>query len=986
MKKMMNLKKSVLVSILCTIVLVASCGGEKKSSRDQQLELNDSDTTLFSDSDNNHDVDLMDTQDSDYDIYLNDNDNVINSENDDPGGEQDVIYDDNDKIKKNVKFSILHDINTTKLVWDTPRCIPLSKHLFCIDRKDNALWKIGNEGAEFLEFYPDLYGNWGATSVIMKDDGETIFFFSNNILWKSNGTRTGTYPVLEKELSLTNISGKSIFFIENMELWKYDTESEELIKLEDLPETDGYYDFIKVIGDNSNIYLALSMSDPDSFELFKSNGLPNSLNIVKSVDINNSIAFFKNNYYFSSKNTILKTDGISGKVETIYDSEITTIVDFIDAGNNLYFTKFSGLTSTTSLYKSDGTSNGTEFIYKNILTPVFANHSMYFGSTNKENITTLMKYDEKLNKLITLQTFDQFNFLKEIALIDNVLYFTINEEKNLWQDDNNVVQPVLFENKSVFCKNSDVFQYSDNKNVYGIVDGTKIVKIETDSNAEAIGDVDLEQSSMFNISDNSLYYIDKTRKIKKIDTKTKEVKEVAASKPDNVSSYPEFVSQIDNKISFRTSLSDSVNTLFTTEGSPETLLPVDILSDENPGITTIYKSDTALFYSTCFADSDFYSYKIIKRNDDDGKSEIIFLNEGENYDEITCDNLVTVFLKPPNTEILLFTPINAKNEKVELWRTDGTKDGTYPILEGIEPDLLWFCNFFAETVTLNNVWYYFASISLPDKKSVQKIFRTDGTKEGTYSLAEFDIEYFTLLQVFNGKVYFSGKNSSNENVLLETDGTIDGTKAFTNKLNKVEDMEIWKDRLFVADEQGIWETDGTDEGTKLYFSEPGVQIIYGLNNYLISKVVYYNESQVLKAYINNNGKINSTLIAGGGAYLVGEVKNNLIVAVENGCYPNSQIQLFTYDGTFSKEILHITTPSPSVYFSIYKINEEYLISFKGGLFLTDGTKEGSYELVDNESKVVPYSFFGTIGNKIIFSGSSAEYGEELFVYEKPEKK
>ena len=98
------------------------------------------------------------------------------------------------------------------------------------------------------------------------------------------------------------------------------------------------------------------------------------------------------------------------------------------------------------------------------------------------------------------------------------------------------------------------------------------------------------------------------------------------------------------------------------------------------------------------------------------------------------------------------------DESGELWRTDGTGEGTVRLSE------------FAESATAFGDHLLFAD-------SDQQLWRTDGTIEGTIPLKEITVgDKFPKLQRTDNAVYFHGRGDDAAGMeLWKTDGTIEGT-------------------------------------------------------------------------------------------------------------------------------------------------------------------------------------------------------------------
>ena len=174
--------------------------------------------------------------------------------------------------------------------------------------------------------------------------------------------------------------------------------------------------------------------------------------------------------------------------------------------------------------------------------------------------------------------------------------------------------------------------------------------------------------------------------------------------------------------------------------------------------------------------------------------------------------------------LLYFTAVTAEHGR-ELWRTDGTEEGTvlvsdiWPGSAGSTPQHL---------TAYNGQLIFSASAS---GLGIEP-WRTDGTEEGTRLIKNIHPTAVMGSQagpyhVYDGAVYFSARTPDAGGVLFTTDGTEEGTTALAT-LNPSGDPAMaaefieYKGLLYFASnhpEHGRqwWSTDGTTEGTQLAF-------------------------------------------------------------------------------------------------------------------------------------------------------------------------
>lgn len=170
--------------------------------------------------------------------------------------------------------------------------------------------------------------------------------------------------------------------------------------------------------------------------------------------------------------------------------------------------------------------------------------------------------------------------------------------------------------------------------------------------------------------------------------------------------------------------------------------------------------------------------------------------------------------------------IGGEDNGVELYFSDGTTSGTQPYFQLNEPDNSDFSRDYFMTEVGNQLFFFYNKPSEP-----YILFRTDGTAEGTLPLVELENITFYEMEArksiigFDGKLFFQGRqlgNSQGQHELFVSDGTVEGTQILTvsefNVASDPSDFTVYKDELyFVCDEAGgiytIYKTDGTQDGT-----------------------------------------------------------------------------------------------------------------------------------------------------------------------------
>ncbi len=197
--------------------------------------------------------------------------------------------------------------------------------------------------------------------------------------------------------------------------------------------------------------------------------------------------------------------------------------------------------------------------------------------------------------------------------------------------------------------------------------------------------------------------------------------------------------------------------------------------------------------------------------DDTGVSLVKDINPGERGSYIShfviLDRRV-VFLAGQSTS------------RAELWTTDGTADGTYRISDDSVGSRV--STFRSRTyrpnayIVFEDELYFSGTNSLDQGVSGNQLWKTDGTVDGTVLVKQLreDRDAFpSSFTVWRNEVYFSANNG-----LWKTDGTTDGT-ILLKEFNDAGDsfypiyLQGTRDLVYMYQDDDVWVTDGTSEGT-----------------------------------------------------------------------------------------------------------------------------------------------------------------------------
>ncbi len=159
---------------------------------------------------------------------------------------------------------------------------------------------------------------------------------------------------------------------------------------------------------------------------------------------------------------------------------------------------------------------------------------------------------------------------------------------------------------------------------------------------------------------------------------------------------------------------------------------------------------------------------------------------------------------------------------IEIWRSDGTSAGTF-LLKDLEPG---YENGFDKMLGASAGFAFFQQKTyVPSSIWTSKIWRTDGTPDGTFLLQEFpELHEIAFAGGLGGSAFFVAPQNANELALWISDGTKTGTvplKTLPNISGGLESKTLfekngqlyflvrgWNDSWW-----SCWRTDGTAAGT-----------------------------------------------------------------------------------------------------------------------------------------------------------------------------
>ena len=156
---------------------------------------------------------------------------------------------------------------------------------------------------------------------------------------------------------------------------------------------------------------------------------------------------------------------------------------------------------------------------------------------------------------------------------------------------------------------------------------------------------------------------------------------------------------------------------------------------------------------------------------------------------------------------LYFATVEAYTSRSALWKSDGTADGTVPVGDFVAVSGL---------TAVNGTLVFLGQ----DRLGPWQVWRTDGSAAGTQPLVDVTVipdVYWYTRAVFDGSIFFLAGNANGIGQLWRTDGTTVGTIAVQDigpsPLFESRALTAVGGMLFFGVGNQIWRSDGTQAGT-----------------------------------------------------------------------------------------------------------------------------------------------------------------------------
>lgn len=687
----------------------------------------------------------------------------------------------------------------------------------------------------------DIYEGPASSYVDLKSSvilDSILFFIANDgskeRLWRSNGTKAGTYYIeniqtpWSFESKLLCSMGGYIYFA-GSQIISYDHRGTELYK------TDGTTAGTSLVKDiapgllhsapNSltsfdNILYFSASDNINGEELWRSDGTPEGTYMVKDIlpgkgssipESKTRFFRFKNTVFFSAtdNNSKIELWATNSNTDSTYKVSVNSgnlltfefPADFLEVEEKLYFTTaykntydtyvkklwcYNSLTNTfSSISNISFYHNKYLTLIKNYIYIHGNNNSLYKVNT-KTQAVSLVKSNLSVIDL-------QYSSGQPIAYINTVLndkYFFCGSDVGssnyeLWAADSTGAYMVY--NIAKGKKNSD---YKSSLPRYITPIGGKLFFYAADNTSG----VELW------VSDGQIN--GETKMVKNLYTETDE------------SSYPSNLLKVNNKLFFRafsltsTNYDDIYKDVYVYNAQSDTLINIFSTSPSTRDVEFVGTVGDRLLFT------DTYYRTYITKPDFSGAS--ILPVTAYNYSITTQSSVIY-------KNHLLFPAYVSPNLSSEnLYKIDSLGNLSVVATKTFEN---------GPFIELNDIVYFAGRIknSYNSDLDGRELWRTDGTNAGTYMVknilpgSENGIAASSFYKL-GGTIYFSANNNLNGTELWRTDGTTDGTYriapiTFGTKIRNVKFLANHLNKFFFAVEPfnsnsvSLWTSDGTSEGT-----------------------------------------------------------------------------------------------------------------------------------------------------------------------------
>lgn len=162
--------------------------------------------------------------------------------------------------------------------------------------------------------------------------------------------------------------------------------------------------------------------------------------------------------------------------------------------------------------------------------------------------------------------------------------------------------------------------------------------------------------------------------------------------------------------------------------------------------------------------------------------------------------------------VLIFVANRSNFTKNNLWRSDGTPEGTYPLVDLATMPPHWVVVRHRIRVVGDELYFFawYGELGI-------ELWRSDGTLEGTTRITALGLgsltAFRTAVAVVGNRLFFQFRSKEAGYGLWTSDGTKEGTQIVHGGLMPYLLTPVGELLFFVTDSDALWRSDGTEEGT-----------------------------------------------------------------------------------------------------------------------------------------------------------------------------
>lgn len=752
-------------------------------------------------------------------------------------------------------------------------------------------------------------------------------------VWKSDGTNAGTkafksinnsYPVaitvVNGELFIISVHGSN-----QWEIWKSDgsdTGTRLAVDLTSLGATQVFY----MLAVNNLLYFTAENTSYNNTELWRSDGTTAGTFMLKDIDpdpygegpihltaCNNQLYFFENdgvtNSLFTSDGTITGTDYAPGNngislwgygIGSVDDKKPLTVV-----GNAIYFEGNDN--DVWGVYKYNGVAGtGTKLVmginYNQYLSVPISRigSKAYFVLYDNNYVPQLWWANGPSGTPVKIADLPAGAPVTNLTNCGSLMYFNVSTTtmgNEVWRCDGTAENTYLLKdiNPGVLSSNANWFTTNNNKTFFAantLANGTELwVSDGTTNNTYLAKDINTHSTE---------------------------------------SSNPWYLTPFNNKIIFLASTPDKGAEPYVSNGTNSgTFILKDIIKGDQSSWPSNFKVKDSFAYFFA-GESNTALYKTTGK-----KSDVVMLYDFGIYGRISDYTIA-------NNNIVFVVLYNSSSGYYELWRTDGTNDGTYLLTSGTNYNS-------GSLVTIGNNAYF--PWSKVNGTTGTELWTSDGTTVGTKIVKDI----------------FPGSSSSSPNNLY-----------------------VFRDTLYFdasnATTQTLWKSDGTNSGTKQ------IKAVYATSFHGTDSILFFAGNTV--NYGNELWKTNGTAAgtvkvkdiyngtSSSNPSLFNHIGNTLFFMADDGI---NGMQLWKSNGTGSGtqllSHLYFVFPDAGTFAvagnQLYFLCEDTLTASEL-LAVSDGTPEGTHVTDDSLANALNAREIAGVGNKLFIAGDDYRYGSELY--------